>query len=65
MDSFSSDAKQASFIEDLDFKPARARFLKISAILGDDQYALAEIQVVAAPPVVPVKKRPTAAPVKP
>lgn len=43
MDIMSSDAASPDFIKDLDFKPVKAKFIKLKASEGDDMYSAAEI----------------------
>ncbi|MBP7867748.1 MAG: discoidin domain-containing protein [Acidobacteria bacterium] len=49
MDTLSSEEGNPEYEPAIDFKPVKARFLRIRAVGGDDMYAVAEVDVVADP----------------
>ncbi len=49
MDTMSTDSLSGEYIAQLDFSPVNAQFLRVSAIGGDNLYAISEVQAFAAP----------------
>jgi len=44
MDTLSSDADHPDYVQELDFEPVNARFIKIYAVEGDSSYSVSELQ---------------------
>jgi hypothetical protein len=48
MDTISTIPGDPHFVEDLEFEPVSARFIKVTALAGDSKFALSEVQVFGA-----------------